>query len=96
VRRRRAARFLHFNRSNVATSLATFRAAQSLFEVRELCIPSADVRQQIGISATFMSAPGTFDYEKWLTPENRSTTELQSTLSDRAIPVFQHEILKAA
>jgi putative SOS response-associated peptidase YedK len=34
--------------------------------------------------------------EAWLTPESRSTTELQSILSDRAIPVFQHEILKAA
>jgi hypothetical protein len=34
---------------------------QSLFEVRELCVPSADVLQQIGISATFMSAPDTFD-----------------------------------
>jgi putative SOS response-associated peptidase YedK len=34
--------------------------------------------------------------EAWLTPENRSTTELQSILSDRAVPVFQHEILKAA
>jgi len=34
--------------------------------------------------------------EAWLTPENRSTTELQSILSDRAIPVFQHEIQRAA
>jgi putative SOS response-associated peptidase YedK len=34
--------------------------------------------------------------EAWLTPQGRSTTELQSMLSDRAIPVFQHEILKAA
>jgi putative SOS response-associated peptidase YedK len=34
--------------------------------------------------------------EAWLTPQNRSTAELQTMLSDRAIPVFQHEILKAA
>jgi putative SOS response-associated peptidase YedK len=34
--------------------------------------------------------------EAWLTPKNRSTAELQSMLSDRAIPVFQHEILRAA
>jgi putative SOS response-associated peptidase YedK len=34
--------------------------------------------------------------EAWLTPENHSTAELQSMLSDRAIPVFQHEVLRAA
>ena len=34
--------------------------------------------------------------EAWLTPEGRSRAELQSMLSDRAIPVFQHEVLKAA
>jgi putative SOS response-associated peptidase YedK len=34
--------------------------------------------------------------EAWLTPEGRSRKELQSMLSDRAIPVFQHEALKAA
>jgi putative SOS response-associated peptidase YedK len=34
--------------------------------------------------------------EAWLTPQGRSTDELQSMLSDRAIPVFQHEILRAA
>jgi putative SOS response-associated peptidase YedK len=34
--------------------------------------------------------------EAWLTPQNRSTTELQSMLSDRATPVFQHEVLQAA
>ena len=34
--------------------------------------------------------------EAWLTPQGRSTSELQSLLSDRAIPVFQHEIAKAA
>lgn len=34
--------------------------------------------------------------EAWLTPENRSTAELQSLLSDRAIPVFQHEVSQAA
>jgi putative SOS response-associated peptidase YedK len=34
--------------------------------------------------------------EAWLTPPNHSTAELQAMLSDRAIPVFQHEILKAA
>ncbi len=34
--------------------------------------------------------------ESWLTPLGRSTAELQSLLSDRAIPIFQHEILKAA
>ena len=34
--------------------------------------------------------------EAWLTPENRSAAELQAMLSDRAIPAFQHEILKAA
>ncbi len=32
----------------------------------------------------------------WLTPENRSTGELQAILSDRAVPVFQHEALEAA
>jgi putative SOS response-associated peptidase YedK len=34
--------------------------------------------------------------EAWLTPQNHSTAELQSMLSDRAIPVFQHEVLEAA
>jgi putative SOS response-associated peptidase YedK len=34
--------------------------------------------------------------EAWLTPKNRSAAELQSILSDRAIPVFQHEITIAA
>lgn len=34
--------------------------------------------------------------EAWLTPENRSAAELQSMLSDRATPVFQHEIMIAA
>lgn len=34
--------------------------------------------------------------EAWLTPEGRSVAELQAMLSDRAIPVFQHEALKAA
>src|SRR3984885_10508770 len=34
--------------------------------------------------------------DAWLTPQGRSTSELQSMLSDRAIPVFQHEISKAA
>jgi putative SOS response-associated peptidase YedK len=34
--------------------------------------------------------------EAWLTPENRSRKELQEILSDRAVPVFQHEIEKAA
>ena len=30
--------------------------------------------------------------EAWLTPENRSTAELQDILSDRAVPVFQHAL----
>jgi putative SOS response-associated peptidase YedK len=34
--------------------------------------------------------------EAWLAPQNHSTAELQAMLSDRAIPVFQHEILRAA
>jgi putative SOS response-associated peptidase YedK len=34
--------------------------------------------------------------EAWLTPQGRSAAELQSMLSDRAIPVFQHAILRAA
>jgi putative SOS response-associated peptidase YedK len=34
--------------------------------------------------------------EAWLTPEGRSREELQAMLSDRAIPVFQHEVLEAA
>ena len=34
--------------------------------------------------------------EAWLTPQNHSIAELQSMLSDRAIPVFQHEVQKAA
>src|SRR5271154_3012747 len=34
--------------------------------------------------------------EAWLTPQGRSRDELQSILSDRAIPVFQHQIDKAA
>jgi putative SOS response-associated peptidase YedK len=34
--------------------------------------------------------------DAWLTPQGRSTAELQSMLSDRAVPVFQHEISKAA
>ena len=46
--------------------LPHFEQRNRFFEVRELCIPSADVRQQIGTSATFMSAPDTLDYEKVL------------------------------
>ena len=34
--------------------------------------------------------------DAWLSPETRTTAELQSILSDRAIPVFQHEVLQAA
>jgi putative SOS response-associated peptidase YedK len=34
--------------------------------------------------------------EAWLTPESRTPAELHSILSDRAIPVFQHEVLQAA
>lgn len=34
--------------------------------------------------------------EAWLTPANRSTAELQALLSDRAIPMFQHEVSQAA
>jgi putative SOS response-associated peptidase YedK len=34
--------------------------------------------------------------EAWLTPENRSRKELRDLLSDRAVPVYQHEILEAA
>jgi hypothetical protein len=34
--------------------------------------------------------------EAWLTPQSHSTAELQSMLSDRTVPLFQHEILKAA
>jgi putative SOS response-associated peptidase YedK len=34
--------------------------------------------------------------EAWLTPQGRSTGELQSILSDRAAAVFQHQILIAA
>jgi putative SOS response-associated peptidase YedK len=34
--------------------------------------------------------------EAWLRPEGRTAGELQSMLSDRSIPVFQHEALKAA
>jgi putative SOS response-associated peptidase YedK len=34
--------------------------------------------------------------DAWLSPESRSRKELQDILSDRAIPVFQHEIDRAA
>ena len=34
--------------------------------------------------------------EAWLTPEGRNTKELQEILSDRAVPVFQHEVEQAA
>jgi len=34
--------------------------------------------------------------DAWLTPETRSREELQAILSDRAVPVFQHEISRAA
>ena len=34
--------------------------------------------------------------EAWLTPEGRSTEELQSILSDRAVSTFQHTVLEAA
>jgi putative SOS response-associated peptidase YedK len=34
--------------------------------------------------------------EAWLTPQGRSSKELQEILSDRAVPVFQHEISAAA
>jgi putative SOS response-associated peptidase YedK len=34
--------------------------------------------------------------DAWLTPQGRSISELQSMLSDRATPGFQHEILRAA
>jgi putative SOS response-associated peptidase YedK len=34
--------------------------------------------------------------DAWLRPEGRSRKELQAILSDRAVPVFQHEIQRAA
>lgn len=34
--------------------------------------------------------------DAWLAPQGRSREELQSMLSDRAIPVFQHEVQKVA
>jgi putative SOS response-associated peptidase YedK len=34
--------------------------------------------------------------DAWLTPAGRSSQELQEILSDRAVPVFQHEIQEAA
>jgi putative SOS response-associated peptidase YedK len=34
--------------------------------------------------------------DAWLTPEGRSREELQAILSDRVVPVFQHEIQRAA
>jgi putative SOS response-associated peptidase YedK len=34
--------------------------------------------------------------EAWLTPDSRSRKELQDILSDRAVPVLQHEVLEAA
>ena len=34
--------------------------------------------------------------DAWLTPENRSTDELQGILSDRAVSLYQHEALQAA
>ena len=34
--------------------------------------------------------------EAWLTPGSRSRKELQDILSDRAVPVYQHEVLEAA
>lgn len=34
--------------------------------------------------------------EGWLTPEGRSPAEMQETLSDRAVSVYQHEVLQAA
>jgi putative SOS response-associated peptidase YedK len=34
--------------------------------------------------------------DAWLAPQGRSREELQTMLSDRAIPVFRHEILRAA
>jgi putative SOS response-associated peptidase YedK len=34
--------------------------------------------------------------DAWLTPEGRTAAELQDILSDRAVPVYQHEAQKAA
>jgi putative SOS response-associated peptidase YedK len=34
--------------------------------------------------------------EAWLTPDSRGRKELQDILSDRAVPVYQHEVLEAA
>jgi putative SOS response-associated peptidase YedK len=34
--------------------------------------------------------------DAWLSPESQSRKELHDLLSDRAIPVFQHEIDRAA
>ncbi len=34
--------------------------------------------------------------EAWLTPDSRSRKELQDILSDRAVPMFQHEAPEAA
>jgi putative SOS response-associated peptidase YedK len=34
--------------------------------------------------------------EAWLTPQGRTKSELQQMLSDRAVPVFQHEVSEAA
>ena len=66
MRRPRSARLLHFNRANVTAFLSALRTAQSLLEIREFCIPPADMRQQIRICATFMSATGALNHEQIL------------------------------
>jgi putative SOS response-associated peptidase YedK len=34
--------------------------------------------------------------DAWLTPEGRSTQELQNILSDHAVSTYQHQVLEAA
>ena len=59
-------RLLNLNYVYLATFLSALRTPQSLLQIRELRIQSANVRQQIRIHPTFMSAPGAFDYQQIL------------------------------
>ena len=67
MRRRRAARLLHFNRADVAAFLSALRTAQSLLQIRELRIPPANVGQRLRHYPALMTAGSTLQNELVLT-----------------------------
>ena len=57
--------------------LSALRTAQAFLQIRELRVPAADIRQQIRIRATFMSAAGALDHQKVLPELIRKALHLE-------------------